>query len=120
MGVVGRVESVWRYPLKSMGGEKLESAFVGFAGLYGDRIFAFHNSAAVAGFPFLTGREHAAMLLHRPRFRHRDKAISPPNLAAAQHLAPGRNAALRQPGRSGGRRRDSRRPYVRVGEFRVA
>jgi len=89
MGVVGRVESVWRYPVKSMGGEKLESAFVGFAGLYGDRIFAFHNSAAVAGFPFLTGREHAAMLPHRPRFRHRDKATSPPNLAAAQHLAPG-------------------------------
>jgi len=44
MSVTGAVESVWRYPVKSMRGEKLESAFVGFAGVYGDRLFAFRNS----------------------------------------------------------------------------
>ena len=37
MSVVGHVESVWRYPVKSMRGEKVASAFVGFAGVYGDR-----------------------------------------------------------------------------------
>ena len=89
MTVVGRVKSLWRYPVKSMRGEALQSAFVGFAGLYGDRIYAFRNSAAQAGFPFLTGRELAAMLLHQPKFRHPEKAIGPPNLAEAQHLAPG-------------------------------
>jgi len=40
MSVVGRVESVWRYPVKSMRGEQLESAFVSFAGVYGDRLYA--------------------------------------------------------------------------------
>ena len=42
MGVVGKVESLWRYPVKSMRGEELEEAiFVGFAGVYGDRLYAF-------------------------------------------------------------------------------
>ena len=52
MSVVGHVESVWRYPVKSMRGEKVASAFVGFAGVYGDRLYAFQSSAAVAGIPF--------------------------------------------------------------------
>jgi len=89
MSVVGQIESIWRYPVKSMRGEKLESAFVGFAGVYGDRLYAFQSSAAVAGFPFLTAREQANMLLHQPRFRHPQKALQPPNLAEAEHLAPG-------------------------------
>lgn len=89
MGVVGRVESVWRYPVKSMRGEKLDSAFLGFAGVYGDRLYAFRNSVADTGFPYLTAREYAQMLLHQPRFRHPEKAQSPSNLAEAEHLAPG-------------------------------
>ncbi len=32
MNVVGRVESLWRYPVKSMRGQELESAFAGFTG----------------------------------------------------------------------------------------
>jgi uncharacterized protein YcbX len=35
MAVIGRVESLWRYPVKSMRGEELSEAFVGFAGFYG-------------------------------------------------------------------------------------
>ena len=62
MDVVGQVQSVWRYPVKSMRGERLESAFVGFSGVYGDRVYAFRNSAAPAGFPYLTGRELEQML----------------------------------------------------------
>ncbi len=89
MSLVGHVESLWRYPVKSMRGEKLESAFIGFSGVYGDRLYAFQNSAAPAGFPYLTGRELEQMLLHQPRFRHPDKALCPPNLAEAEHLAPG-------------------------------
>jgi MOSC domain-containing protein len=57
MSVIGHVESVWRYPVKSMRGEKLERAFVGFSGVYGDRLYAFQSSAAAAGFPFLTARQ---------------------------------------------------------------
>ena len=89
MGVVGRVESVWRYPVKSMRGEHLPEAFIGFAGLYGDRVYAFGNAAAAEGFPYLTGRERAAMLLYQPRFRYPGHAKTPPNLAAAERLGPG-------------------------------
>ena len=34
MSIVGKVDSLWRYPVKGMRGEELEEAFVGFAGVY--------------------------------------------------------------------------------------
>lgn len=69
MRVIGKVESLWRYPVKSMRGEQLQEAFVGFAGVYGDRVYAFQSAAAAKGFPYLTGREQESMLLYRPAFR---------------------------------------------------
>jgi uncharacterized protein len=47
--------------------------------------------AAPTGFPYFTGRERHEMLLYCPRFRHPQKAALPPNLAAAEDLAPGLN-----------------------------
>jgi uncharacterized protein YcbX len=89
MSIVGQVESLWRYPVKSMRGEELQEAFIGFSGVYGDRLFAFKSSARPAEFPYLTGREQREMLLYRPRFRHPDKAAKPPNLVEVEALAPG-------------------------------
>src|SRR6202011_4639097 len=88
MSVVGRVESVWRYPVKSMRGEQLPEIFAAFAGVWGDRLFAFKSSATPVGFPYLTGREAHQMLLYRPHFRHPDKAARPINLAEAEELSP--------------------------------
>ena len=89
MNVVGTVESLWRYPVKSMRGEHLESAFAGFSGIYGDRIFAFHDTGAPAGFPYLTGREREQMLLFQPRFRDAARARKPDNQDEAEALPPG-------------------------------
>ena len=89
MNTIGTVASLWRYPVKSMRGEELPEAFVGFAGIYGDRLFAFTSSAAPKGFPYLTAREQRKLLQCRPRFRHPDKAARPVNLAEAESLAPG-------------------------------
>jgi hypothetical protein len=80
-----------------MRGEELEEAFVGFAGVYGDRLFAFTSSARPRGFPWLTGREQREMLLYRPRFRHPDKAARPVNLAEAEAIAPGVTALAADP-----------------------
>ncbi|MBA2691614.1 MAG: MOSC domain-containing protein [Rubrobacter sp.] len=91
MSVVGVVGELWRYPVKSMGGEEMEEAFVGYPGVYGDRHFAFKTPARPKGFPYLTGREQEAMLRYRPRFRHPEKALAPPNLEAARKLPPGIN-----------------------------
>ena len=62
MQTVGTVESLWRYPVKSMRGERLDEAFVGFGGVHGDRIYAFHSTAAPADFPYLTQEDILACL----------------------------------------------------------
>jgi uncharacterized protein YcbX len=72
-----------------MSGERLNAAFVGFAGIYGDRVYAFRNAGAPAGFPFLTAREQKYMLLCQPRFRQTEIMSLPPNLGEAEALAPG-------------------------------
>ncbi len=89
MAIIGKVESLWRYPVKSMGGEALNEAFVSYAGLYGDRLFAFTGAARPKAFPYLTGREQARMLLYHPRFRHPDRAAKPPNWVEAEEIGPG-------------------------------
>ena len=92
MSNIGKVESLWRYPIKSMRGQELDEAFVGFSGIYGDRLFAFRSSASPKGFPYLTAREQRKLLRYRPRFRYPDKAARPINLAEAESIAPGLNA----------------------------
>jgi len=72
-----------------MRGEELEGAYLGYSGVFGDRLYAFHDTAAPKGFPYLTGREQETMLLHVPRFRHKEQAAKPPNLAEAESIAPG-------------------------------
>jgi uncharacterized protein len=89
MSAIGTVESLWRYPVKSMRGEELDEVFAGFSGVYGDRFFAFSSSASRKGFPFLTAREQCEMLRYLPRFRQPDKAARPINQSEAEKLPPG-------------------------------
>lgn len=89
MAIIGKVQSICRYPVKSMRGQELDEAFLGFAGLYGDRIFAFTNSAGRKSFPYFTAREQPEMLQYHPRFRSTEKAAHPPNLTEAEKLGPG-------------------------------
>src|ERR1700730_4289402 len=84
MSIIGKVDSLWRYPVKSMRGEELEELFAGFPGIYGDRVFAFRSSANHKGFPYLTARDQRRLLQYRPRFRHPDKASRPINLVEAE------------------------------------
>jgi len=93
MKTVGNVESLWRYPVKSMGGEQMATAFMGFSGIYGDRCFAFKSSAAPGGAPYLTATVQTRMVRYRPRFRYPGRAASPPNLAEAMSIAPGMTPA---------------------------
>ncbi len=84
MSLIGTVDSVWRYPVKSMRGEELDEIFVGYPGVYGDRLFAFTSSTAPKGFPYFTGRDQRQMILYRARFRQPDKAARPVNLIEAE------------------------------------
>lgn len=89
MTTVGTVESLWRYPVKSMRGEELPELFMGFSGMYGDRCYAVRSSAARKGFPYLNANAQPAMLMYQPRFRQPERSSQPPNLAEAMSIEPG-------------------------------
>src|SRR5215210_7107547 len=93
MTTIGTVESLWRYPVKSMRGAEMPEVFMGFSGIYGDRCYAFKNSAARKGFPYLNANVQQRMLLYRPQFRYPQRASRPPNLVEASSIAPGVNPA---------------------------
>jgi hypothetical protein len=91
VSIVGTVESLWRYPVKSMRGEELDELFAGYAGVYGDRLFAFESSASPRGFPYFTGRDQRQMIRYRARFRNPEKAARPVNWDEAEKLGSGVN-----------------------------
>lgn len=65
---VGYVSEIWRYPVKSMAGEPLESTRLGWHGLGGDRRFAFSRLGNPTGLPWLSARELPRLVLYRARF----------------------------------------------------
>lgn len=86
---IGTVESLWRYPVKSMRGERLDEAFVGFSGVYGDRMYAIHSTGQPDVFRWLTAREQDLLLRSQPAFRSSQAMRRPPNLEKAEVAGPG-------------------------------
>ncbi|HEY2712003.1 MAG TPA: MOSC N-terminal beta barrel domain-containing protein [Chthoniobacterales bacterium] len=70
MGVeIGQVEAIFRYPIKSMAGEPLETAQLGWHGLEGDRRLAFRRMNEARGFPWLIASKLPELLLFSPQRR---------------------------------------------------
>src|ERR1700691_6597650 len=46
MEVIGTVKEIWRYPVKSMAGERMQRANVSARGIYGDRGWAIRDERA--------------------------------------------------------------------------
>jgi uncharacterized protein len=65
---IGTLTALRRYPVKSMAGEDLSEARVTFAGIAGDRVYAFIDTENRSDFPWMTGRQAHQMILFRPRF----------------------------------------------------
>jgi uncharacterized protein YcbX len=63
---IGHVEAIFRYPVKSMGGERLEVANLGWHGLDGDRRLAFRRMDDRSGMPWLTASKLPDLLLFTP------------------------------------------------------
>jgi uncharacterized protein YcbX len=63
---IGHVEAIFRYPVKSMGGERLDAANLGWHGLDGDRRLAFRRIDDRSGFPWLTASKLPELLLFAP------------------------------------------------------
>ena len=66
---IGHVEAIFRYPVKSMGGERLEEANLGWYGLKGDRRLAFRRMDDRSGTPWLTASKLPDLLLFAPHRR---------------------------------------------------
>ena len=66
---IGHVEAIFRYPVKSMGGEQLEAADLGWHGLEGDRRLAFRRMNDRSGFPWLTAGKLPDLILFAPQHR---------------------------------------------------
>jgi uncharacterized protein YcbX len=64
--LVGHVESIARYPVKSMAGEALTRAELGYHGIEGDRRLAFRRRLERGGFPWLTAGRVPELLLYQP------------------------------------------------------
>jgi uncharacterized protein len=63
---VGEVEALFRYPVKSMRGEALEAAELGWHGLDGDRRLALRRIDDRGGFPWLTASKLPELILFAP------------------------------------------------------
>jgi uncharacterized protein YcbX len=70
---IGQVEAIFRYPVKSMGGERLDAANLGWHGVDGDRRLAFRRIDDRSAFPWLTAGKLPDLLLFAPH-RHEDGA----------------------------------------------
>ncbi len=86
---VGRIESIWRYPVKGMRGEELPHVYAGFSGLMGDRIYGVIAADGDPAFPWHTGRDHEEFVLYKARYRSGEDLLLPQNLDAFEGLAPG-------------------------------
>jgi uncharacterized protein len=69
---VGRIEALFRYPIKSMRGELLETATLGWHGIEGDRRLAFRRLEERGGFPWLTASKLPDLLLFTPQLRENE------------------------------------------------
>jgi uncharacterized protein YcbX len=63
---IGHIEALFRYPVKSMAGEPLETATLGWHGIEGDRRLALQRVDDRGGMPFLTASRLPELLLYVP------------------------------------------------------
>ena len=66
---IGQVDAIFRYPVKSMRGERLDAAELGWHGFEGDRRLAFRRIDNHSGFPWLTASKLPELLLFAPQRR---------------------------------------------------
>ena len=64
---IGQVEAIFRYPVKSMAGERLDAANLGWHGLEDDRRLAFRRMDNGSGMPWLTATKLPELVLFTAR-----------------------------------------------------
>lgn len=78
MTEVGRISSIWRYPVKSMAGERVSAAYIGEFGLHADRTWAVRD----VELDVTTGaKRHAGLLMCSARYVEDPPAAAGPGRA---------------------------------------
>lgn len=83
MKQIGKLESVWRYPVKSMRGEQVDDVFVAYTGVMGDRLYAISSSRAPPEFPWHTSREQEEFVLYSASYKNYAATLKPLAMEAA-------------------------------------
>jgi len=76
--VVGTVSEIWRYPVKSMAGERLDSAALTETGIEGDRRWALVDGTANRAGKLLTGTEEKRLMTYHARLKGDDVEVVVP------------------------------------------
>jgi len=63
---IGHIHELVRYPVKSLAGIPMQSAFLGWHGLPGDRRFAFRRLNDASSFPWLSASRLPELLMYQP------------------------------------------------------
>src|SRR6516225_11109298 len=63
---LGPISALFRYPIKSMAGQRLDAARLGWHGIEGDRRLAFRRLAERGAFPWLSASRLPELLLYQP------------------------------------------------------
>jgi len=66
---IGKVEAIFRYPVKSMAGQRFEAANLGWQGIDGDRRLAFRRINDRSEFPWLTASKLPELVRFAPQGR---------------------------------------------------
>src|SRR4030095_8531555 len=75
---IGQIEALFRYPVKSMRGETLDAAALGWYGLDGDRRFAFRRLEERGGMPWLTASKLPDLIHFTPQRAEAGNGDAPP------------------------------------------
>jgi uncharacterized protein YcbX len=80
---LGTIESIWRYPVKSMRGEEVPHIYTAYTGLMGDRNYGVVAADGSPGHPWHTGRNQEELILYTARYQSDDGLLLPRNLDAS-------------------------------------
>jgi uncharacterized protein YcbX len=78
---IGQVKALFRYPVKSMGGESLKEANLGWHGLEGDRRMAFRRLDDHSEFPWLTASKLPDLVRFAPHRKDGVQGVLPTHIS---------------------------------------
>ena len=76
--MVGTVAEIWRYPVKSMAGERVSSAALTHSGVDGDRRWALVDGTANRAGKLLTGKDDKRLMTYHARLKGDDVEVVGP------------------------------------------